>query len=455
MAVGVVASPGRSLPRGLRKDIQGLRAVAVLLVVANHLVSSPSGGFVGVDIFFVISGFLITDLMLRERDRTGRISYSGFYRRRIRRIIPLSVLVLASTVGVSYYIYRPIRAGIIRGDALWSSIFMSNWHFAAAGTDYFNNENLTSPLQHFWSLAVEEQYYLVWPVAVIGLGMLAVGRISHRQVLAGVLLIAIAASFAFAMWESSTESTRAYFSTLSRAWELGVGALLAVLAPRLDKLPVRIQPVLSWVGLLGITLSVVMIGPDSTFPAPWAVLPVISTALVIGAGMSGGSRLLLPLTNPITQYIGNISYSLYLWHFPVIILMEAYFPDPHLARLLAILAVMAIVTVLGFHFVEDPIRRSTWLEPRSSKMRKVRYRDNFDPDVMKRLGYSTLVASAVATLVLATYLVFDTPLVQVASAGVQPVASPGAARPATFQEKLKDQLVVAANASAFPALDPA
>lgn len=449
-----IPPPHRS---GLRKDIQGLRALAVLVVIFNHLLHWPSGGFVGVDVFFVISGFLITDLMLREQQRTGRISYSGFYRRRFRRIIPASVLVLFVTVVAAFYIYRRVRAQLVFDDAIWSSLFMSNWHFSSVGTDYFGNENLTSPLQHFWSLAVEEQYYLAWPILLIGLAFVLRGRVGqHRHILTGFLAIVIAISLGFAWWQSGAEPTAAYFSTFTRAWELGLGAILAVNLTLVQRLPKSLQPWLSWVGLLGILASLVLIGPESRFPAPWALLPVLSAGLIIAAGANGGARMLWPLTNSASQYVGNISYSLYLWHFPIIVLMAAYFPTDTWARVLGTLLLIVILSVAGFHLVEDPIRRSTWLEPRSARTRKVRYRDAFPPPLGRRIGYGAL-AIAVAVDVLFIGYVIGTPQRATVAEAVFATESSGSTaptRPAGSPQTQADQIQTALAAATFPDLSP-
>ena len=296
---------------GLRRDVQGLRAVAVLIVVLNHLFAWPAGGFVGVDVFFVISGYLITDLMLRERDRTGRVSWIDFYRRRVRRIIPTAVTVLVATVLVSRIIYPAVRARLIRQDAEWSAVFLSNWHFARVKTDYFNHEGLVSPLQHFWSLAVEEQFYLVWPVVVIAVSALVWRRASYRRVLGVLIGVVVIADFGYSLQNSRAHATVAYFSTTARAWELGVGALLAVSGRRLTRLSGWSRTPLAWCGLCGIAASLVLIAADSTFPAPWAALPVLSSGAVIAAGVGAPARGLVVLTNPVSQYLGNVSYSLY------------------------------------------------------------------------------------------------------------------------------------------------
>ncbi|QCO99582.1 acyltransferase [Arthrobacter sp. 24S4-2] len=355
--------------RGVRRDIQGLRAIAVLAVIADHLFHWPTGGFVGVDVFFVISGFIITGVLLREHDRTGRISFPDFYRRRARRILPLAVLVLLATVVASYLLFNIGRTKIIADDALWSLLFGANWHFAAIGTDYMNAGAALSPVQHFWSLAVEEQFYFVWPwLIVLVLGIVASraawSRMTAMRILGFALLVVTALSFVFAIWETNTSPTVAYFSTFSRAWELGVGALIALTASTLGKIPAFVRPILAYIGLAGIVYSLFWINPSTPFPGPWAFLPVVSSGLVIAAGCGGGQRFLTPITNRVSNYVGDISYSLYMWHFPLIVIGSALVPAGLWFDLAALVAVLTISSV-SYHLLEDPIRRSSWLEPKS------------------------------------------------------------------------------------------
>ena len=347
---------GAARPVRLRPDIQGLRAVAVLLVVLDHLLGWPSGGFVGVDVFFVISGYLITGLLLREHAAAGWVDLATFYRRRARRILPAAGACLAIVVAASWLLYSTSRAGAIAVDAAVSAVFAANWHVAAAGTDYLAAGGPVSPLQHFWSLAVEEQFYLFWPLAVILL--LAAARFSARRhpsaLLAGACIVGIVGSFLWAVAETATSPTWAYFSTLSRAFELGAGALLAILAGRV-RLPAVARTALFAVGIAVIGAAAVLIDLTTSFPGPWAVLPVAGALLVLGVGIGGQPRHAWLLTNAGAQYVGRISYSLYLWHFPVIVLVgsalgAAWFSVP----LTALLIVAS--SIASFHLVEERFR---------------------------------------------------------------------------------------------------
>jgi peptidoglycan/LPS O-acetylase OafA/YrhL len=351
-----------------RPEIQGLRALAVLAVILNHLTGWPGGGFVGVDIFFVVSGFLITGLLLAEQQKTGRISLRQFYVRRIRRILPASALVLVVTVLASFYLLNAGRGRQTLVDGLWSLFFSANWHFAAIGTDYFQAAGPRSPFEHFWSLAVEEQFYLVWPGLVLAVFVLASraanpGRFG-RILVGAVLVLIVGASLVHASTLSASDSTWAYFSTFTRGWELGVGALLAVTARSLASIPAVWRPRMAWGGLAAILVSFVVIDESSLLPGPWALLPVLSASLIIAAGTGGSVRYPRLLTHPASVWFGELSYSLYLWHFPVIVLLASLFPEPSPLYYVSCLVLILGLSVAAFYGLEDPVRKSSWLTAR-------------------------------------------------------------------------------------------
>lgn len=449
----LVGRVGKKTAKSGRKDIQGLRAFAVLAVILDHLLGWPSGGFIGVDVFFVISGFLITGLLLREHERTGRISFSGFYRRRIKRILPASILVLLATVGASFAIFGQARFMSTLWDGVAAFFFSANWRFAAAGTDYFQASGPTSPLQHFWSLAVEEQFYFVWPwlmLAIFAVFARRQGTGSAARMAVGITMGAISVlSFAWAMWETANIPTQAYFSTFSRAWELGIGAALAVAAPMLLRIPAAIRPALAWVGLAGMVASLFVISEGAGFPAPAAALPVFSTAMVIAAG-SGirEQKYLFPLTNRASQYVGDISYSLYLWHFPVIILLGAVWDLTSPLYLTLILAIVVVLSVYSYHLVEDPIRKSAWLDQKKSHKPR---RDGYVSDKYK---YTALSFLAVVTIVVCAAAVMKPHAAQpVAATPVKVVTTETkAAAPPVGPEtgKLQAQIKQALAATAWP-----
>ena len=331
-------SPGRPEPRH-RRDIEGLRAVAVLLVVLSHAgVSALAGGYVGVDVFFVISGFLITTLLVRELAATGRIELRRFYARRAIRLLPASTLVVAVTLAGSWLWLSPVRIAEYAGDALASAGYAVNVRLAVAGTDYFANAT-PSPFQHFWSLAVEEQFYLGWPLLI--LGTFAIRR--RRRLLALVLTVLTVASLGYSAYELTRAAPWAYFGLPSRAWELGVGALVALGAARLARLPRWAGQVLGWGGLAAILAAGFGYGAATPFPGFAALPPVLGAAGIIAAGCAsaGGVGKLLgraPLQSigrvsaggvgkllgraPL-QSIGRVSYGWYLWHWPVLVLGPA------------------------------------------------------------------------------------------------------------------------------------
>jgi peptidoglycan/LPS O-acetylase OafA/YrhL len=313
-----------------RPDIEGLRAVAVLLVVIYHCgVPFLTGGYVGVDVFFVISGFLITSLLLRELASTGRISITGFYARRIRRLSPAALLVTAVTVVAAYHVLPPLRAPQVALDGLASTLYGLNYRLAAVGIDYLRSDAAPSPLQHFWSLAVEEQFYLVWPLLLI----LAVrGR---RLALSTVVV----ASLAVSVWQTTANPTWAYFGLHTRAWELGAGALVAVFGGRLPRM-------FSAAGLGAIGLAAVVFTDRTAFPGYAALLPVAGTVVVLLAR----SRM---LTAKPLQVLGRLSYPWYLWHWPFLALGPAGGPATRLLLAGAALGAAALTYVL----VENPVRR--------------------------------------------------------------------------------------------------
>ncbi|MEV5727141.1 acyltransferase family protein [Streptomyces pharetrae] len=341
---------------GLRLDIQGLRAVAVSLVAISHAgVSSVAGGYIGVDVFFVISGFLITSLMLREWSREGRIALGRFYARRALRLLPASTLVVLATLAGSWLFLGPLRFADYAKDAIASAWYVVNFRLAEAGTDYFNTDVPPSPFQHFWSLAVEEQFYLIWPIVLI----IALKLFRRRALLAIPLLALAAASFALNLHLTETSPSWAYFGSQGRIWELAVGALLALAAHRLDDIPRPVAAVLSWAGLAAIGYSAVVFDESTRFPGHNAVIPVLGAAAVLAGGAAAGrygAGAVLALRPAV--WIGGISYAWYLWHWPLIIIVPAaagFGEHDGPLRLIAALCGIPLAW-LTLHLVENPMR---------------------------------------------------------------------------------------------------
>ncbi|GAA2276975.1 SGNH hydrolase domain-containing protein [Glycomyces scopariae] len=359
-------------PSHWRPDIEGLRAFAVLAVIASHIGFYYSeGGFIGVDVFFVISGFLITSLLLREIDRTGRVSIAGFYARRAVRLLPAAALVLAATLAAAWFWLPRTRLPGIATDAAAAALNVVNLRLASEGTDYLNAEAVPSPLQHFWSLAVEEQFYIVWPLLMLGMAALAAriwggrfapaGHLRRRRTAAiAVVLTAIgAASLYWSITRSDPDPVWSYFGIHTRAWELAAGAGVAVAASRLRRLPAWAAAPLSWTGLGLVVASVFLIDERTSFPGWAAALPVGGTALVIAAGCARhrfGATMLLGLAP--AQYLGKISYGLYLWHWPLVMIGPEIMgvKQPALRDYLVLMAAAFVLSVATFHLVENPIR---------------------------------------------------------------------------------------------------
>lgn len=376
MTTTAVASTTRPTTARRRTDIQGLRAFAVLAVFLEHLLGWPAGGFVGVDIFFVISGFLITGLLLREYGATGTISFWGFYKARIKRIIPAATLVLLVTVLLSHALLLSSRASAITWDAVWAFLFSANWRFAAEGTDYFAQGQAVSPLQHFWSLSVEEQFYFVWPWLLLAiLWIYARQRGAHtdrslRLTAGAAMLLIVLGSLSWALVQSTTGPTVAYFSTLTRAWELGAGALLAVAAPLFLRMRQPLRILLAWSGLIGMSASLFLVDDAVPFPAPGAILPVLATVLVLASGIGEQARFLAPIANPVAKYVGDISYSLYLWHFPAVVFGAALFPNAGSGGYIGVLVVGFGIAALAYHLFEKPVHRSPLLDRHESRWQR-------------------------------------------------------------------------------------
>lgn len=384
-----------------RPDIQGLRALAVVAVILDHFLGWPAGGFIGVDVFFVISGFLITALLLREHEKTGSISFVGFYIRRAKRIMPAALTVIIATVAASFVLFSTSRASATLWDGVWATLFGANWRFAAVGTDYFQAGGPVSPLQHYWSLAVEEQFYFVWPwLMLLIFWMMAKKNAAKKgahQAIGAAIVVITAASFAWSVWETQTSASWAYFSTFSRAWELGVGAIVAVYASSFHRLGTSTRRVLAWTGLAGIVASIFVMTESSAFPGPSAAFPVLATALLIAAGTGEERSSLLPLTNRVARYLGDISYSLYLWHFPVAILFLSIYPGDSLEYYVLGALAMFVLSVASYHFIEDPIRKAK----RSEKpTRRGAPKDNSMNWQMAGLGLLAVVTAATVTVAL-------------------------------------------------------
>jgi peptidoglycan/LPS O-acetylase OafA/YrhL len=309
-------------------------------------------------VFFVVSGFLITTLLVSERDITGRVSLVDFYARRVRRLLPLAALVLASTLAAGWVLLDQVTAAKLGTDATWASLFGANIHFGSVGTEYLTATEAPSALQHFWSLAIEEQFYLLWPALLV-----LVWRTGFNRVKAAGWLAAgvTAASFAFCMWLSDTQPVWAFFALPARAWELAAGAVLAV---TLRYVRISIRVAAPWVGLAGLAATFVLLPKTASFPGPLALIPVAATLGVLCA-VNTGTRVSRALSHPVLQWLGSRSYALYLWHWPLLVFAEYQFGALDVVQRLAALAVTFVLAELSHRLVEAPIRSARALVDRS------------------------------------------------------------------------------------------
>ncbi|SIR54722.1 Peptidoglycan/LPS O-acetylase OafA/YrhL, contains acyltransferase and SGNH-hydrolase domains [Microbacterium sp. RURRCA19A] len=346
--------------------IQGLRAIAVLGVVAFHLwPSALPGGFVGVDVFFVISGFLITGHLRREILATGTVRLAAFWGRRVRRLLPAALVVLGfcavviSVPSLALLSALPARVKEI----VAATSYVANWQLVATSANYFGDSNSPTFARHYWSLSTEEQFYLVWPLAL--LAGVAIARRVHRRSTAGtigaVLLISLV-SFGASVWFTEVSPAAAYFATFTRVWEFGAGALLA-LFPRLRARSASARMVCGWLGLAGLTMSFALMSDAIHFPGYAALLPVAATVLILAVVPGGAwwfpTRL---ISLPPFDFVGKISYSLYLWHWPLILVVPALpWWTGGITQTAALLLVTVVLSWLTQRFVEDPLRSWPWL----------------------------------------------------------------------------------------------
>lgn len=304
-----------------RPDIQGLRTIAVVLVLTTHAFPSAlAGGFLGVDIFFVLSGYLITGILWDDLNRFGRIRLSRFYARRAGRLLPLAIVVLLATGVMVYTVMPPFMREFVGTHLAASGLYVQNWALIAESSSYAARDQGASPFQHYWTLSVEEQFYIVLPVA-----LLVAWRFGSKVWATGIIVFFTAASAGFAMAWSPENHEVSYFNTLTRAWEFGVGALAAVFGIRVR----RHRGIAQVLGLALMGASVLTVQDTSTTPGPTTVMLVVGTALLLVSGKTMNEES-TPIDKVLTlgpmQYVGNISYGLYLWHWPVLIFAQEVLP---------------------------------------------------------------------------------------------------------------------------------
>ena len=334
-------------------QIQGLRAVAAILVTVFHARLVP-GGFIGVDIFYVISGYLITGLILREIEKTGTLDLRSFYQRRIKRLLPTSVFVLFVTAIFAWILFPPITRDALGRDLFAAAAYISNYLFAWWQNDYQNLNATPSPFIHYWSLAVEEQFYIVWPLFILFLA-----RYGKKVVLAGIAITTLL-SLLFSIYLTQVAPIWAFYSLPTRAWELGFGALLLFLPETKKK--IRILP---WLGFFGIAISSFNFNENTAFPGKNALVPVLATVFLM-ASIKYWPPLFNDLANSrLSQWLGAISYPLYLWHWPALVLPSSALGRPlrFYERFLCILLTIVLAHYTS-KYVEEPLRHKN-LSPRT------------------------------------------------------------------------------------------
>lgn len=458
-AVGSDRTVRESVGKQFRPDIEGLRAVAVLAVVLFHAdLPGLSGGFIGVDVFFVISGFLITGLLWREVSSSGGVRLRKFYGARARRLLPASAFVGVVTMVASAVLLPPLQVQSVTLDGILSALYVSNYRFISSGVKYFGKQGVLapSPFQHYWSLGVEEQFYILWPVLIVCAawfirrarrrGGQSTEATSSVRPYVVVLALVAAISFAFSLLMTYLVPPVAFFSLPTRAWQLALGGLVALTAVQWRRLSSRSAARVGWTGLAMILLACTLLSGGTPYPGTAALLPTLGAVLVLGAGcaapsLGAGRALGIPLMGA----IGRVSYSWYLWHWPVLVLTP-----PLLGhqvglgvKLIAVLVSLGLA-VLSLRFVENPLRFAE--------------RVRTSPAVSLGLGG---VATAVAVCVgLVVYLAVPTPVgkgpaIQPVVLSVQPVSpgSPVAAYDAAVEElfgQVQDAVEASVDLQAVP-----
>ena len=326
-------------------QIQGLRALAAILVTLFHARLVP-GGFIGVDIFYVISGYLITGLILREIEKTGTLNLANFYQRRIKRLLPTSAFVLFSTATLAWILLPPITRDSLGRDLFAAATYVSNYLFAWWQNDYQNLNATPSPFIHYWSLAVEEQFYLVWPLFILFLA-----RHGKKAIFGGIAITTLS-SLIFSIYLTQVAPIWAFYSLPTRAWELGFGALLLFLPDAKKK--IRIFP---WLGFFGILIASLEFNENTAFPGKNALLPVSATVILI-ATIKYWPPVFNDLSNSrLSQWLGAISYPLYLWHWPALVLPSSALGRPlHIYERFLCILLTVVLAHFTSKFIEEPFR---------------------------------------------------------------------------------------------------
>ena len=335
-------------------QIQALRAFAAILVVIYHAKLTP-GGYIGVDIFYVISGYLITGLLLRELSKTSNLSLKSFYLRRVKRLLPTSFFVLVITAITAWIFFPSTMRSELGKDVAAAGIYIANYLFAFWQMDYQNLNAMPPVVIHYWSLAVEEQFYLFWPFLIY-----FTYRRGERR-LVGIVIAAITTlSFLFSLYQTHTSPIWAFYSLPTRAWELGVGALLLYIPSR-----IRFSSNYVWLAVLLLTYGTFRFNDATAFPGSAALVPVAGTALALAAVQSWPPLLNSLGNTRLVQWLGEISYPLYLWHWPVLVIPAVFFGrNLHIYERVICIAFTLLLADLTHRYIEEPFRHKTFASKR-------------------------------------------------------------------------------------------
>lgn len=376
--------------RKYRPDIQGLRAVAIMMVVSMHCGILDIHG--GVDVSFVLSGFLIGGQLLAEIDKTGKVSLTKFWARRFRRLAPGMAVTIIATAVLSWIFVSPFRFRDYMTDGLAASVSLINWRLAENGTDYFANDGTQSPYQHFWSLGIEEQFYVAAPIVLLVLVLLSRLIFRNRVLVALFLIAAVGGSFYLGYTQTSANQPMAYFSTPTRIWEISFGVLLALSATLLSRMNTGVAAVLTWIGLGTLIVTGLMITSETPLPGYAVAGPLLGAAMVIAGGCAApGFGAEKVLDNPVLNFIGNVSYGWYLLHWPLLILFPSMIDREFAYSDRLRVAVFSFLAAIALHYVVEK-----------------RFRESVRLAVSPWRGVFTggaLTASTVAAMVIALHVV--------------------------------------------------
>ncbi|WP_186377248.1 acyltransferase family protein [Curtobacterium pusillum] len=402
-AAGAARGPAHRARDTTRWDIQGLRAFAVLAVVVYHLWPNRlHGGFVGVDVFFVISGYLITGHLLREQLSRGGIRLAQFWSRRAKRLLPGAFLTILAT-GAAVLLVVPSALWTQYGrELIASTVYVQNWELAASAVDYLDADNQASPFQHFWSLSVEEQFYIALPLLLLLVTLLVRKRVSPVTTARILLGTVVVLSLVWCIVQTRTNPGVAYFSTATRAWEFALGGLAATIRLPAARTTVArgVRSGAALAGAVALVASLVVITPATPFPGIAAALPVVGATLLVTFG-AGTAFELLGSVRPIA-FVGRISYSLYLWHWPLVVIVPIWLAHPlGWKSKLAVLVVSLVLAAATTVWFEEPLRFSSWV--RTLRPLRVAVVGAVCTVLVAALGVSTLTAVHVQEVQAATF----------------------------------------------------